>query len=66
VKAAIHLPTRYEYAVKLMKLPAEGAPPPETGASRREIFNEVKILAALDHNTCLRMKARGARRVGRA
>jgi hypothetical protein len=49
-----------------MKLPAEGAPPPETGASRREIFNEVKILAALDHNTCLRMKARGARRVGRA
>ena len=63
VKLATHLDSRYEYAVKLMGVPAEGAPTPESGATRKEILNEIKILATVNHATCLHMKAR--KRCGR-
>lgn len=63
VKLATHLNSRYEYAVKLMDVPAEGAPTPESGATRKEILNEIKILATINHATCLHMKAR--KRCGR-
>lgn len=58
VKLATHVGSRYEYAVKLMTVPAEGAPTPESGATRKEILNEIKILATIEHATCLHMKAR--------
>ena len=59
VRVAISQATEVSYAVKIMTMPKEGVPPAGDGATRAEIFNEVAILAKVQHPNCLRYKVRG-------
>lgn len=59
VRVAVSVGSEVSHAVKIMPMPREGAAPAGDGATRAEIFNEVAILAKVQHPNCLRYKVCG-------